>query len=139
VFDYDWFHGNQFAEQQEESQWRCSLRRFPELDRDDAFENDSFREFWESLKIRTLVYLRDGFSYELKELTDLPSKSHLNFECEPVDDQYKVGSFVVSVPFDDVARVEIFAVHPSEMPADMPAITGFRARGEPQPAPPAPS
>ncbi len=137
MFDYDWFHGAQFDEQQTEAQWRCSLRRFPDLDREDAFENNEFREFAMALKVRTLVYLRDGFSYELKGLADVTSKSHLVFECEPVDDHYKVGSFVVAVPFEDISRVEVFAVHPEEMPEDMPSITGFRGRVEaPPPAPP---
>jgi hypothetical protein len=45
-----------------------------------------------------------------------------------VDDHYKVGSFVVSVPFEDVVRVEVFAVHPQEKPGDAPLITGFRTR-----------
>jgi hypothetical protein len=87
--------------------------------------------------VRSLVYLRDGFSYELKEMVDMESKTHLTFECEPVDDHYKVGAFVVSVPFDEIVRVEVFAVHPSEKPEDMPLITGFRARPDgPESGPP---
>lgn len=62
----------------------------------------------------------------MKELVDLGLRSMLSFECEPVDDQYKVGSFIVSVLFEEVVRVEVFAVHPSEKPEDMPLITGFR-------------
>lgn len=136
LFDYDWFHNTQFDEQRTEAQWRCALGKFPELDREDAFENDDFRAFCEALRVRTLIYLRDGFSYELKGLADVSSKSHLVFECEPVDDHYKVGSFVVSVPFDDISRVEVFAVHPEEMPEEMPSITGFRSRNEGQPVVP---
>jgi len=34
---------------------------------------------------------------------------------------------VVAVPFDDIVRVEIFAVHPSEKPENLPLITGFRS------------
>ncbi len=133
MFDYDWFHGTQFDEQRSEAQWRCAFRKFPDMDHEDAMENDEFRSFSEALRIRTLIYLRDGFSYELKGLAEVSSKSHLVFECEPVDDQYRVGSFVVSVPFDDISRVEVFAVHPEEMPEDMPSITGFRSRNENQP------
>ncbi len=81
------------------------------------------------------MYLRDGFSYEFKDFVDVMSKSHLTFECEPVDEQYKVGAFVVSVPFEDIVRIEVFAVPPDEMPVDMPSITGFRARTEPQTPP----
>ncbi len=130
VFDFDWFHGHQFLEQKEEAKWRCALRRFPDLSRDDAGDNEDFRQFWDELKTRTLVYLRDGFSYEIKDIAEVSSKAHFTFECEPVDDHYKVGAFVISVPFDDVVRVEIFAVQPDEMPDEAPAITGFRSRTE---------
>jgi len=38
----------------------------------------------------------------------------------------------VTVPFDDIVRVELFAVHPSEKPEDMPSIKGFSsAQGPP--------
>ncbi len=43
-----------------------------------------------------------------------------------MDEQYRVGSFIVSVPYDELIRVEVFAVHPSEKPEDVPLITGFR-------------
>ena len=131
VFDHDWFHGRHFNEQRDEARWRCALRRFSDFTRADAMDNPEFKKFWERLRTRTLVYLRDGFSYEFKDLADVTSKSHLTFECEPVDNQYKVGAFVISVPFDDIVRVEMFAVPPEEMPVDMPAITGFRGRSEP--------
>ncbi len=130
MFDYDWFHGNRFGEQVNEAKWRCASRRFPDLTREKAPENAEFQEFLDSLKTRTLVYLRDGFSYELKEIASVASKSHLTFECEPVDEQYKVGAFVISVPFEDLVRVEVFAVPPDEMPEEMPAIKGFRGRAD---------
>lgn len=133
MFDYDWFHGTRFEEQKGEARIRCGLRRFSDLDRDTALDNPEFLEHCDQLRTRTLVYLRDGFSYELKEIIDVTSKAHLTFECEPVDDHYKVGSFVISVPFDDIVRVEVFAVHPDEMPDDMPAITGFRVKTDHQP------
>ena len=136
MFDYDWFHGHQFGEQQNEAKWRCASRRFPDVTPDDAQDNAEFKEFFEQLRTRTLVYLRDGFSYELKDIANVESKAHLTFECEPVDDQYKVGAFVISVPFEDIVRVEIFAVPSDEMPAEMTAITGFRSRIDPPPSPP---
>ena len=61
---------------------------------------------------------------------DVGLKGMLTFECEPVDEQYKVGAFVVSVLFEEIVRVEVFAVHPSEKPEDTPMITGFRNRPE---------
>lgn len=128
MFDYDWFYGSQFERQQEEARWRCALHRFPDLTRDHGLSDANFRKFFEEIEIRRLVYLRDGFSYEIKQLAEVESKSHLTFECEPVDDQYKVGSFVVGVPFDEIVRVEVYAVHPAEKPDDMPMITGFRTK-----------
>jgi len=128
LFDYDWFYGNSFAHQQEEARLRCTLSHFPDLDPESLLENPDANRFFENLEVRRLIYLRDGFSYEIRDLADLPSKSHMAFECEPVDDHYKVGAFVVSVPFDEIVRVEVFAVHPSEKPEDSPLITGFRSR-----------
>lgn len=130
MFDYDWFYGSPFKHQQDESRWRCALRRFTGLNRANALDDPDFHRFFEDIEIRRLVYLRDGFSYEIKQLADVESKSHLTFECEPVDEQYKVGSFVVSVPFDEIVRIEVYAVHPSEKPEDMLQITGFRSRPE---------
>ncbi|MCB9849559.1 MAG: hypothetical protein H6817_02505 [Phycisphaerales bacterium] len=128
MFDYDWFHGTAYRQQQEEARMRCTLTHFPDLDRDTALQNADARRFFAELEVRRLVYLRDGFSYEIRQLAELPSKSHCAFECEPVDEHYKVGAFVVSVPFDEIVRVEVYAVHPSEKPEDSPQITGFRSR-----------
>ncbi len=130
MFDYDWFHGHQFQEQADDAKWRCSITRFPDIDRETAFDDPEFREFWDNLRVRTLVYLRDGFSYEFKSFANVESKAHLTFECEPVDEQYKVGAFVIAVPFDDVVRIEVFAVPPEEMPLELPPITGFRSKTE---------
>ncbi|MHC4092260.1 MAG: hypothetical protein ACYSVY_18645 [Planctomycetota bacterium] len=130
MFDYDWFHGPPFQQQHEEARWRCTSRHFPDVERSALEHDDELRRFHDELVVRSLVYLRDGFSYELKEMATLASKSYLTFECEPVDEHYKVGSFVVAVPFDEIVRVEVFAVHPSERPEDMPLITGFRGRPE---------
>ncbi len=128
MFNYDWFHGTAFTLQQEEAKMRCALAHFPHVDREGALEDTDCRKFYEETEVRRLIYLRDGFSYEVKQLATMPSKSHLTFECEAVDDQYKVGSFVVTVSFEEIVRVEVFAVHPNEKPDDMPQITGFRSR-----------
>ena len=137
MFDYDWFYGQHFEEQCDEAKLRCALNRFGDLERDTATENPAFNAFLESLRVRTLIYLRDGFSYEFKSFADVTSKAHLTFECEPVDEQYKVGSFVIAVPFEDIVRVEVFAVPADEMPLELPPITGFRSRAE-SPNPPGP-
>ena len=34
MFNYDWFHGNAFEEQQEEARLRCTFAHFPDLDID---------------------------------------------------------------------------------------------------------
>lgn len=133
MFDYDWFHGNAFRQQQEEARYRCTASHFPNVDHETCLEDKEFRTFFESVDTRELIYLRDGFSYEIKQLAEIPTKAHLTFECEPVDDQYRVGAFVVSVPFEEIVRVEVFAVHPSEKPEDSPQIQGFRRRPEVHP------
>jgi len=132
MFDYDWFHGRAFQEQKEEARWRCTRQHFPDLRREGLEAHAEARRFHEELEDRVLIYLRDGFSYEVREIAEVGSKSHLVFECVPVDDQYRVGAFVVTVPFDEIVRVEVFAVHPSEKPDDLPQITGFRGYAEPE-------
>ena len=131
MFDYDWFHGPPFQQQRSEAKRRCTLKHFPDADPETAEENEELMEFYSNLEDRALIYLRDGFSYEVKSIADVDTKAHLVFECEPVDDQYKVGAFIVTVPFEEIVRVEVFAVHPTEKPDDMPQITGFRTANEP--------
>lgn len=127
IFDFDWFHGPAFEHQKLEARRRCADKKFEHLTPEQRENDGEYRSFVEELEVRCLIYLRDGFSYEMKEMIDMGSTSILSFECEPVDEQYKVGSFVVSMTFEEVVRVEVFAVHPSEKPEDTPLITGFRA------------
>ncbi len=131
MFNYDWFHGQGFAAQTADARTRCTRKHFPDLSGAIDEWPDDVRKFYDELDTRTLIYLRDGFSYEVADLSEVETRSHLVFECAPVDEQYKVGSFVVTVPFDEVVRVEVFAVHPSEKPEEAPQITGFRSPGEP--------
>ena len=130
MFNYDWFHGPVFGQQKEEAKRLCALKRFPNVDPQHACENKELMKFHSELEERTLIYLRDGFSYEVKQITDIESKSDLVFECVPIDEQYKVGAFVVTLPFEEIVRVEVFAVHPTEKPEDLPQITGFRTPAE---------
>lgn len=137
MFNYDWFHGPAFEDQRYEARRRCVARRFPDVDPDQWENRQDIQDFEAQVEVRTLIYLRDGFSYEVKDLAEVPSKSHLVFECEPVDERYRVGAFVVTVPFDELVRVEVFAVHASEKPDDLPQITGFRQGQEaPESKPP---
>lgn len=134
TFGYDWFHGASYEEQCQEARIRCAFNRFPDKRRESAEEDEELKSFLDELESKTLIYLRDGFSYEVKEFVQLGNHTFLSFECEPVDDQYKVGAFVVSVPFEEIVRVEVFAVHPSEKPSEGPQITGFRASHDRQEA-----
>lgn len=131
MFNYDWFHGAARQEQIEAAKWSCTLGHFPDFTREECETRDDVQAFWSELEVRQLVYLRDGFSYEVKNVPPMNARAHLVFECEPVDDHYKVGAFVVTVPFEEIVRVEVFAVHPCEKPEDMPQITGFRHQPEP--------
>jgi hypothetical protein len=126
-FTYDWFTGQAFERQKTQARLRCARKKFRHLSPEQAQTDPDFQVFYSALEVRTLLYLRDGFSYEMKELVDVGLSSMLTFECEPLEEQYKVGAFVVSVLFEEIVRVEIFAVHPSEKPEDVPLITGFRS------------
>ena len=128
IFNYDWFTGEAFKAQKQEARKRCARKKFTDAAPENAAEHRAYQKFLSELEVRTLIYLRDGFSYEMKEMVDIGLRNNLlTFECEPVDEQYKVGAFTVSLPFDEIVRVEVFAVHPSEKPEDIPFITGFRS------------
>jgi hypothetical protein len=131
IFNHDWWFGAAFPDRVKEARRRCARGRLPNLPTA-ADENDpEFKAFFDQVEARTIIYLRDGFSYEVKEIIPLPGTSSLAFECMPADDAYKVGAFVVTVPFDEIVRVEVFAVHPREKPEDMPSIKGFSSAQAP--------
>jgi len=133
-FDYDWWFGTQFKTRTEQAKSRCSENHFPDLAPKKAKEDQAYKTFHDELEARTIIYLRDGFSYEVKEIIKQTDTISLTFECMPADEAYKVGCFVVTVPFEDIVRVEVFAVHPEEKPEDMPSIKGFAsAQGPPPP------
>jgi hypothetical protein len=133
MFDYDWWHGPSLKRMGEAARQRVARRRFPDLSAKQAQADKEYQAFLASLETRVLVYLRDGFNYEFKELVDVGSRSYLTFECNPPDVQYRVGAFVLTVPFDDIVRVEVFAVHPDEKPPEAMHIAGFRASAEAPP------
>ncbi len=126
MFDYDWFFSNALEEQREQCRARCAFLAFPDLSAEEAFENEAFRRYMDELESRLLIYLRDGAIYEVKDFVEVRSKAHLTFECEPAEDRYRVGCFVVSVPFEEIVRVEIYSVHPSRRPQEPAIITGFK-------------
>lgn len=125
IFNFEWWSDTSYRERMEEARHRCASGHFPDVDPTKAMEDTGYKAFYDQLEARTIVYLRDGFSYEIKELIPSRSTSALTFECAPADDAYRVGAFVVTVPFDDIIRVEVFSYHPKEKPEDMPSIKGF--------------
>ncbi len=127
MFNYDWFHGDGLRAQMEEAKRRCMRKRLGDGDTPADAEN---RDVIDQLETRTVLYLKDGLSYEMKELADIGAKSALAFECVPVDENYAVGCYVIVVPFEDIARVEVYAVHPDEKPDDRLKIPGFLSSPE---------
>lgn len=129
VFNHDWWHGGALERQKDQAKLACAVNRFG-----GAFDpngSDASAQFFRELETRVVVYLRDGFSYEIKRLVPMESSAFLAFECVSPDENYRVGAFVVSVNYEEVQRVEVFAVHPSERPDETPAIKGFGGAGVP--------
>jgi hypothetical protein len=132
IFNFEWWFDASYRDRVDEAKRRCALLNNPTVDPEKADESKVYRKFYEELESRTIIYLRDGFSYELKDLIPSRSTAALTFECAPVDDLYRVGAFVVTIPFEEIVRVEVFACHPKEKPEDMPSIKGFGgAQGPP--------
>lgn len=131
LFNYDWWFGADYARRTQEAKRRCAVSHFARLDPARAASEDALAEFMAQLEARTIVYLRDGFSYEMKEPIDLKTTASFTFECTPADDTYKVGAFVITIPFDEIVRIEVFAFHPQEKPEEMAAIKGFASAQAP--------
>lgn len=128
MFNYDWFHGAGLRRQIDEAKERCTAKRFPEAAQHrQGNGNPEYQKYKSELETRIILYLKDGLSYEMKEMADIGISSALAFECTPVDENYQVGAYVIVVPFEDIARVEVFAVHPDEKPQENLRIPGFRA------------
>jgi hypothetical protein len=129
MFNYDWFHGGGLQRQVEEAKNRCAAKKFP--DRQPGGNGETgYDHYRQALETRTILYLRDGLSYEMRQIAEIGMSSALAFECVPVDENYQVGAYVVVVPFEDIARVEVFAVHPDDKPQENIRIPGFRANTE---------
>jgi hypothetical protein len=128
MFNFDWFHGPGLRRQIEEAKRRCAGRKFPDaLKTGDGPADAELQKYMDALQTRIILYLKDGLSYEMREMVDLGMSSALAFECLPVDENYQVGAYVIVVPFEDIARVEVFAVHPDDKPQENIRIPGFRA------------
>jgi hypothetical protein len=127
MFNFDWFHGPGLKRQVDEAKVRCARRRLPGVPPNDGSGNEEFQRCIAALETRIVLYLKDGLSYEMREMVDIGISSALAFECVPVDENYQVGAYVIVVPFEDIARVEVFAVHPDDKPQENIRIPGFRA------------
>ena len=130
MFNYDWWQSPVRQRQIEQARLRCLKRRFPEVDALDVPPDSEEGQFLAELEAHTIVYLRDGFSYEIGDVIEDDGTAALVCEVVPMDEAWKVGAFVAVVPFDDIVRVEVFAIHPSEKPQESPHITGFRTSSE---------
>lgn len=129
MFNYDWFHGGGLQRQVEEAKNRCAYKKFPQA-KNNSNGSPEFHAYRAQLETRTILYLKDGLSYEMREMANMGISSALSFECVPVDENYQVGAYVVVVPFEDIARVEVFAVHPDDKPQDNIRIPGFKSAAE---------
>lgn len=127
MFNYDWFHHGGLDRLVAEARNRCAARKFPGLAPDEREDDSDFQGYRDALETRVILYMKDGLTYEMKEIADVGSSSALAFECVPVDDNYRVGAIVLVLPFEDVARVEVFAVHPEDKPTENLRIPGFRS------------
>jgi hypothetical protein len=127
MFNFDWFRGGGLERLVEEAKDRCAAKKF--ADQKDGGGNGSpdYLAYRDALETRVILYMRDGLTYEMKEIADMGMSSAMAFECVPVDENYKVGAIVIVVPFEDIGRVEVFAVHPDEKPQDNIRIPGFRS------------
>lgn len=127
LFNYDWFNRGGLQRQTEEAKRRCATKKFPNGPSPGKNGSKDYDTFLQQLETRTVLYLKDGLSYEMRAMCDLGMSSALAFECVPVDENYQVGAYVIVIPFEDIARVEVFAVHPDDKPSDTLRIPGFRA------------
>lgn len=129
MFNYDWFHGGGLKRQIDEAKNRCAAKKFPNATGRNGNASAAFTKYRDELETRVVLYLKDGLTYEMKEMADIGISSAMAFECVPVDENYQVGAYVIVVPFEDIARCEVFAVHPDEKPQENLRIPGFRASG----------
>lgn len=127
MFDFEWFHHGGLDRLIDEAKNRCAAKKFPNETGGNGDSSPEFDEYRDKLETRTILYLRDGLTYEMKEITEAGTTGALAFECVPVDENYKVGSIVIVAPYEDIARVEVFAVSSEEKPQENIRIPGFRS------------
>lgn len=127
MFNYDWFNNGGLQHQIAEAKQRCAKRRAAKLAEQRGGAGPDPVQMTGELETRTILYLKDGLSYEMREIAHIGTSSALAFECVPVDENYQVGAYVIVVPFEDITRVEVFAVHPDDKPQENLRIPGFKS------------
>ncbi len=75
LFHYDWWFGEGLATQVDEARIRCMKRRFPDADPQNLPEDSDAGKFLAELEHRVILYLRDGFTYELGATIETFDKS----------------------------------------------------------------
>ena len=129
MFNYDWFHSGGLDRLVNEARKRCTARKFPDQN-PGINSSDEVSKYHDAIESRLIVYMKDGLQYEIKDIADVGTSTALTFECVPVDENYRVGSIVIVTPFEDIARVEVFAVQHDEKPQETFKIPGFRSGTE---------
>lgn len=127
MFNYDWFNGGGLQKQIDEAKRRCAVRKLSGKNQSGPPDESAIQSLVKQLDTRVILYLKDGLSYEMREMAHIGTSSALAFECVPVDENYQAGAYVIVVPFEDITRVEVFAVHPDDRPQESLRIPGFRA------------
>lgn len=128
VFTHDWFHDGGLESLTAAARRRCLVNHFGDESLGAELSPDQ-QEYAAALETRTIIYLKDGLTYEMRHMLHEGPSMALTFECIPVDENYRVGAIVITAPLEDVARVEVFAVHPDEKPEESIRIPGFRVSG----------
>ncbi len=126
MFNYDWFHNGGLDRQLLEAKRRCAFKKLADVGSSMDEGTTEFQEYLERLDTRVILYMKDGLTYEMKEMAEIGMSSALAFECVPVDENYRLGAIVLVAPFEDIARIEVFAVHPDDKPIENFRIPGFR-------------
>ncbi|MFQ5806728.1 MAG: hypothetical protein ACE5I3_09785, partial [Phycisphaerae bacterium] len=104
MFNYEWFHHGGLQGLIDEARDRCAAKKFPQHRAKDSDGSPEYMAYRAGLETRIILYMRDGLTYEMKEIAPTGMSSALAFECVPVDENYKVGSIVIVAPYDDIAR-----------------------------------
>ena len=103
IFNYDWFTGPGFEQQKEQARHRCARKKFPDLTPEQRADHADSQQFSGELEVRTLIYLRDGFSYEIKQIAEKERLQELYRDAQDA-----VAAFREPIQFGFIRGVEDF-------------------------------